>query len=590
MILEHPKRDTGRRDTGLALLWTLLCFLAFSYHLGHLPPYHTDEEFYVQSVSNMMASGDYVTPTYDDSKRFAKPILFYWLMIFSYKLFGVSLTAARLTSVVFGSLSILVLYLLARRLFDRQSAFLSALILPGLFLHFQISRWATTDMTMSFFILLSMYFFILGYQDETRKARNYSLFYLSMSLGFLTKGPPAILIPLLTVLIFLFLIKKPGTLKHMRAGWGLLIFLFVNLPWFGTMLWLHGEEFFHHLLYVEVERRLKNESHFSFYFLGVSIRYFLPWSLFFLSAVAIYFGLAPLAQEPHTGQPSRWATLTGRIKKQWRVLREEEQHPILFCFVWFIATLGLFTLLRNQHSRYMLPASPAMALIVGHFLVRYSHFADWSQRPLFRIPFFLSLALYAVIALAGGTAILVFATTFPAPPGAVLIPLVLATGIFLLLRLYRLKKPLPLFRVLGITQIAFLALFNGDGLSYVNQYPMKTMAEEIREIQNGNETIFIYELGHNEPRLSLLIGRRVINLNFPETLDPYLNSDKEAFVIIKESEWENPFWRQHFKPVATEVRLKKIRINRETLNKFWEQGVETTLNEYQENMLLLTKR
>jgi len=85
---------------------TLLCFFAFTYNLGEVPPYHSDENFYVTSTRNMINSGDYLTPVYHDKKRFAKPILFYWLVAASYKTFGVSLFSARLVSAVFGALCI----------------------------------------------------------------------------------------------------------------------------------------------------------------------------------------------------------------------------------------------------------------------------------------------------------------------------------------------------------------------------------------------------------------------------------------------------------------------------------------------------
>ena len=132
--------------------FTLFCFLAFTYNLSEVPPYHADENFYVTSSRNMINSGDYITPVYDDKKRFAKPIIFYWMVTASYKMFGVNLFSARLVSSFFGSLCIPIVFIIARRLFDRKVAIISTLMLPGCYLHFQISRWAITDMALNFFI------------------------------------------------------------------------------------------------------------------------------------------------------------------------------------------------------------------------------------------------------------------------------------------------------------------------------------------------------------------------------------------------------------------------------------------------------
>ena len=54
---------------GLALiLLTGLCLFSFSYQLGEVPPYHTDENFYVLSAKNMLQSGDYLTPMFHEKK------------------------------------------------------------------------------------------------------------------------------------------------------------------------------------------------------------------------------------------------------------------------------------------------------------------------------------------------------------------------------------------------------------------------------------------------------------------------------------------------------------------------------------------
>ncbi len=134
-------RDVSEMTKPLLLLLVIVfAFFSFSYRLGEVPPYHTDEDFYIQSAKTMLQSGDYLTPVYHDEKRFAKPIFFYWLVALSYKIFGVNLISARLCSVFFGTLAVGLTYLLSRRLFDSGIALLSALILPSIYLHFQISR------------------------------------------------------------------------------------------------------------------------------------------------------------------------------------------------------------------------------------------------------------------------------------------------------------------------------------------------------------------------------------------------------------------------------------------------------------------
>ena len=156
------------------------CFLVLIYKLGEVPPYHADENFYVESSLRMVESGNYITPVYHEKKRFAKPILYYWMVASSYKIFDVSLTSARLPSVLFGTLSVGLVFLLGCRLFDCRVGLFSAFILPSIYLHFQISRWSTTDMALSFFVLLSIYFCVLFYKSVFREILFAYLFYISM--------------------------------------------------------------------------------------------------------------------------------------------------------------------------------------------------------------------------------------------------------------------------------------------------------------------------------------------------------------------------------------------------------------------------
>ena len=49
------KQFIGHRlEESPVLIWTVGCFVAFTYNLAELPPYHTDESYYVESVRTMV--------------------------------------------------------------------------------------------------------------------------------------------------------------------------------------------------------------------------------------------------------------------------------------------------------------------------------------------------------------------------------------------------------------------------------------------------------------------------------------------------------------------------------------------------------
>ena len=370
----------------LVFFWLIFCFAALTYKLGGVPPYHSDENFYVESSRNMVQSGDYLTPIYHDKKRFAKPILYYWLVSASYKIFGINLVSARLTSAFFGSLTIGLLYLVSSRLFEGRIALYSTLILPATFLHFQISRWATTDIVMSFFILLALYFFVRSYQSGFKGNFDIYLFYLAMALGFMTKGPPAIIIPGMIVIIFLAVTKRRGAFSQLRIGRGLMVVLLVNLPWFLVMYFLHGDEFKNHIIGAEIEGRLLHNTPFSLYYFGVLFRYHLPWILFFLAAVLHQFGIYSYSLSPAPGWLEHCKQIPKNMRVHFRLLFAKENESVLFCYIWVLVCLVLFTLVRTEHSRYMLPASSAVAILTAKFFVDMEKLKGGLDWPGYKVP------------------------------------------------------------------------------------------------------------------------------------------------------------------------------------------------------------
>ena len=107
----------------------------------------------------MAEGGDWLTPVLNGEKRFAKPILFYWPVALSFKIFGVSLSAARLVPAVFGALGLWVTFRLGTSLFGIRAGLYAAFILASSYLYFLSARLAYTDMALCFFITLALYFF-----------------------------------------------------------------------------------------------------------------------------------------------------------------------------------------------------------------------------------------------------------------------------------------------------------------------------------------------------------------------------------------------------------------------------------------------
>ena len=81
------------------LRWLLvLCALTFFFGLGNGAIADSDEAYYAEAARQMVVTGDWLTPYYNDTVRFQKPVMMYWLIAIGYLLTGVNEAAARFPS------------------------------------------------------------------------------------------------------------------------------------------------------------------------------------------------------------------------------------------------------------------------------------------------------------------------------------------------------------------------------------------------------------------------------------------------------------------------------------------------------------
>jgi len=580
-------KNSGGKEYLQLGAFTLFCFLAFTYNLSEVPPYHPDENFYVTSTRNMIDSGDYITPVYNNEKRFAKPIIFYWMVAASYKIFGVNLFSARLVSSFFASLCIPVVYMIARRLFNPKIAVISALLLPGCFLHFQIARWAITDMTLNFFILSVFYFFVRGFQGKSNKNISYYFAYICMGIGFMIKGPIAIIIPALVIGGFLITLRNWEELSRLRLGYGTMILAAIILPWFVTMLVIHGDEFKNHILGAELRDRIVHDTPFSLYYFGVIIRYYLPWSFFFVAALVVRFRpiLALSTSLPSTKR--YFLFLLEKLKTWHNNITHKDNQAFLFSTLWLVFPLILFTLFRIEHSRYMLPASAPIAMITAQFFSQLTDSPNGFQGSTFKVSFYLALIFYFLIFTLTAIGIFFLFPHFSAPTGLMALSFLSLFGVVLLLILYKSKKYSLLIIALSIIQIITLTSLSGESISYFNRYPMKKFANHIQTDPRLEKRIGLYRLGNHRARMGVMTGLPSIYLKSPEELKLFIKSGNNVYVVMRQSDLKSEFLNFPMTITATDTVWRKFRISKDKIALLLQDGLKTHLQEYFERYVLL---
>src|SRR5205085_9042124 len=123
-------RRCNHRAGHYALLAVVAAGL-FLPNLGGPSLWDIDEGNNAEAAREMMESENWVIPTFNYQLRVDKPALLYWLQIAAYRLCGVNEFAARLPSAIAALFTILLVYELARRLFNGPTGLIAGIILAS---------------------------------------------------------------------------------------------------------------------------------------------------------------------------------------------------------------------------------------------------------------------------------------------------------------------------------------------------------------------------------------------------------------------------------------------------------------------------
>jgi len=205
-------------DTTITLALFLFCLLLLFYRLGVPALFEPTEGRNAEIAREILLTHDWVTPDNDFLPVLDKPVFFYWLITFSYKLFGVSEWSARLSSALAGLGSVVLIYLFARKFLGSWEALWSVLILVSSVEFFALSRIVIFDMLLCFFITFSLCCFYWGRNSDSRVKKRvfYLLMYAAMGNATLVKGPIGFVLPGIVIFFYALLVKKRGLLY---ANW-----------------------------------------------------------------------------------------------------------------------------------------------------------------------------------------------------------------------------------------------------------------------------------------------------------------------------------------------------------------------------------
>lgn len=317
----------------------LLALLTLWITLFQLPLFDEDEGEYAEVSVEMAHNGNYITPTLNGQPFFEKPILAFWLQAPLVSWLGPHPGVFRLPSMVACLLWILAIGRFARTQWQDDETGDLAEVLGATALSVMVSAHAAAmDGLLCLLVTLTLFDIYRVWQQGDRRA-HWRVF-VWMGLGFLAKGPVAVVIPLITSLIF-YLLHGEGRrwLANAFHGWGWLSFCAIALPWYAVQYQRMGSHFIDDFVLRENLGRLSGslQGHGGSLFYYVPVLLFLAW--------------------PHTALLLRGLGET---------LRSRSTPLNQFLLLWFATVFVVFSLAHTKLPHYLLIGLPPLLLLMAH--------------------------------------------------------------------------------------------------------------------------------------------------------------------------------------------------------------------------------
>lgn len=345
----HPLSATSaRRRTGGAPV--LLCLLASSFlfwDLGYTGLAARDEANYSEPAREMLVSHDWLVPRRNGVPRLNKPPLTYWALVGLYRLFGLKAWAGRLLSAGSALATVALLVWWVGRSTASASAWWVGVALSSSPFFLAEAHVTTTDMFLCFWLTAAVIAGFEGLQGPRPRALPVLLFFVAAGAGTLTKGPVALALPGLIVLI-----SSAAGNRWRRIHWpafagGWAVYALLSVPWFVLLEQAEPGAVKTFFLRENISRFATGVDHSAapvWYFVPVLLLAVLPWTSLLPSAVWRPIRLL------QTSRDSDAAAL------------------VVPATVWWVTPFVLFSVSATKLVSYVLPCIPPLAILLGMVL------------------------------------------------------------------------------------------------------------------------------------------------------------------------------------------------------------------------------
>src|SRR6266403_3920134 len=187
-LLEPPALSPPPTRHALFAILIALAALLHVATIGSGDLYSETEGQYAGAAREMVESHQWLLPTNDGIPRLQKPPLLYWLIIASYKLFGVNVAAARLPIALAIVATTALTFLIGERLRDYWHGFFAGLIYLSSVGTFLLGRIIMPEPVFSAFLTGSLLCALCGYQRRQNRLFWFGGTWICAAFACLTKN------------------------------------------------------------------------------------------------------------------------------------------------------------------------------------------------------------------------------------------------------------------------------------------------------------------------------------------------------------------------------------------------------------------
>lgn len=335
----------------------VVAILLFLPALGLMPIMDPSDGYYSEGAREMFESGNYLVPHLNYVPWFEKPILIYWLIVLSYKIFGVCEFAARLPAATSAAVLLILTYPFGRQFLRRRAALLSTLVFGSSALVLLIGHVAVTDMPLCLLFSTAVGCLFLTITKNISWTKWVA--YVALGLAVLCKGPMAGLLVFASLFAYIAFTSRTidaawQSVKKLQLIYGAIIVAAIALPWFvAVTIATNGEFYQEFFIRQNIGRALGTVNHQAgpLYYVPVYLGGFFPWSIYLLSFIPAIAMVVKRARTKNVQMSMR-------------------SKVIVLCALIVAWMYPFFTVISAKLTTYILPMFPALAILVGTSLDR----------------------------------------------------------------------------------------------------------------------------------------------------------------------------------------------------------------------------